>query len=170
MQDYRGIQGEFSHPTYQFSAGPWGHIGVVVERMEGKIIIIFLLLYYWFWFLLHLLTIVLHVCSVCLLLIHAMRLPSIGRGGPGPGYAFTIYFLTLARIARAPIGSRMRSFRHWGPIRTRSHLRQSRWRLGRVENQPTVALCTLEALLPLRARGWEWLISSFTHLVILFSY
>ena len=45
-QDYRGIRRELSRPVYQFCAGPWGYIAVIVEKVEVKIIITFLLFYY----------------------------------------------------------------------------------------------------------------------------
>ena len=145
-QDHRGIWEEFPCPASQFCASPWCHTRVVVERGKDKIIIIFD-------FLLHLLTIVLHVCSICLLKIYARRLPYTGHRGPGLGNASTIYFMTFARMMQAPTGSRMRSSRPWGPTRTHLHLRRSRWRLGRVEDQPAVALCALEAPPPSRTHG-----------------
>ena len=114
--NYRGIRRELSHLIYQFCVGPWGYTGVVVERVEGKIIISFFLFiisfyfysYAWF-FITILLTNVLHVCSVCSLLIHARRLWSIRRGGPWLGSGSAICFMTFVRMTLAPIGSLMRS-------------------------------------------------------------
>ena len=149
-QNFWGIRGELWCPASQFCAGPWCHTGVVVERVEGKIIIIFLLLVL---ILLHLLTIVLHVCSVCLLLIHAKKLPSTGCGGPGPACAFAICFMTFVRTAQAPISSWRRCSRPWGPTGTHLHLRWNRWRPGWAEDKLAVALCTLEAPPPSRTHA-----------------
>ena len=91
------------------------------------------------------LTIVLHICSVCLLLIHARKFPSTGCEGLRPRSISTIYFMTFARTALASTGWRMRSSGHRGPTRTCPDLRQSMWRPEQTENQPVLALYTLEA-------------------------
>ena len=41
-QDYQDIRGKFPRPASQFCAGPWCHTGVVMERVEGKIINIYI--------------------------------------------------------------------------------------------------------------------------------
>ena len=153
VQDYWDIIGEFPYPVSQFCVSPWCHTGVAMEWVEGKIFFIFLLLVLIF-------TLPADYCVTCMQCVFIIDpcekavIYKVWRTGLKS--TSVICFMTFARTARAPNGSQMRSSKSWGPIKTRLHLRRSKWRPRRAEDQPAVALYTLEAPPPSRAHGWDY--------------
>ena len=159
-QDYWGVRGELLKPLYQFCADPWSCAGVMVERMEGKLLIFLLLILmfhsYACLFINIELTIVLLVCIISLLFIHMKKLWSIRHGGPRLTSSFGTCFITFMRMGLAPIGSLMTSSKNWRPTQSRRSSRQSKWRPDQAKDGLEVTHCTLEALLLLRAHGLMW--------------